>query len=55
MDCRIVQVVQEISNAGGVDTVAGKLGSVLTRYGLSNTVLASAVGADVDTAIRSSR
>jgi glycosyltransferase involved in cell wall biosynthesis len=55
MDFEIVQVVQEISNAGGVETVAGELARVFTRYGLSNVVLASAVGGSVDTAIKVER
>jgi hypothetical protein len=55
MDFEIVQVVQEISNAGGVETVASELARVFTRYGLSNVVLASAIGADVDTAIKVER
>jgi UDP-glucose:(heptosyl)LPS alpha-1,3-glucosyltransferase len=55
MDFEIVQVVQEISYAGGVETVAGELARVFTRHGLSNLVLASAVGANVDRTIRVER
>ena len=44
MDFEIVQVVQELSTAGGVETVAAELARVFTRSGLPNVVLASAVG-----------
>lgn len=43
MDFQIVQVVQELSTAGGVETVAGELARVFNRNGLPNVVLASAV------------
>jgi glycosyltransferase involved in cell wall biosynthesis len=43
MDFQIVQVVQELSTAGGVETVAAELARVFTRSGLPNVVLASAV------------
>jgi UDP-glucose:(heptosyl)LPS alpha-1,3-glucosyltransferase len=43
MDFRIVQVVQELSTAGGVETVAAELARVFTRSGLPNVVLASTV------------
>src|ERR1700759_2752899 len=43
MDFEIVQVVQELSTAGGVETVAAELARVFTRSGLPNVVLASAV------------
>ncbi|MGE5159598.1 MAG: glycosyltransferase family 4 protein [Gemmatimonas sp.] len=46
MDREIVQVVQELSTAGGVETVAGELARVFSRNGLPNVVLASAVGKD---------
>jgi glycosyltransferase involved in cell wall biosynthesis len=55
MSLEIVQVVQEISNAGGVETVADELARVFTRHGLSNVVLASAVASDVDKTIRIER
>jgi UDP-glucose:(heptosyl)LPS alpha-1,3-glucosyltransferase len=43
MNFQIVQVVQELSTAGGVETVAAELARVFTRSGLPNVVLASAV------------
>src|ERR1700758_1894040 len=43
MDFQIVQVVQELSTAGGVETVAGELARVFNRNNLPNVVLASAV------------
>jgi glycosyltransferase involved in cell wall biosynthesis len=43
MDFQIVQVVQELSTAGGVETVAGELARVFSRNNLPNLVLASAV------------
>ena len=43
MDFHIVQVVQELSTAGGVETVAGELAGVFSRNNLPNVVLASAV------------
>jgi UDP-glucose:(heptosyl)LPS alpha-1,3-glucosyltransferase len=43
MNFEIVQVVQELSTAGGVETVAAELARVFTRSGLPNVVLASAV------------
>src|SRR6185312_3553052 len=43
MNCQIVQVVQELSTAGGVETVAAELARVFTRSRLPNVVLASAV------------
>jgi len=43
MDFQIVQVVQELSTAGGVETVAGELARVFNRNNLPNIVLASAV------------
>lgn len=55
MSLKVVQVVQEISNAGGVETVADELARVFTRHGLSNVVLASAVGKDLDEKIRIQR
>lgn len=55
MTLEIVQVVQEISHAGGVETVADELARVFTRHGLSNVVLASAVDENVDKTIRIQR
>jgi len=43
MGFQIVQVVQELSTAGGVETVAAELARVFTRSGLPNVVLASTV------------
>ncbi|WP_024514172.1 glycosyltransferase family 4 protein [Bradyrhizobium sp. Tv2a-2] len=43
MDFQIVQVVQELSTAGGVETVAAELARVFSRNNLPNVVLASAV------------
>ena len=48
MNSEIVQVVQELSTAGGVETVASELARSLTRNGLPNVVLASAVGNGVE-------
>lgn len=44
MSFEIVQIVQEFSTAGGVETVAAELARVFTRNGLPNVVLASTVG-----------
>src|SRR5579862_3275070 len=41
---QIVPVVQELSTAGGVETVAGELARVFSRNNLPNVVLASSVG-----------
>ena len=43
MSLEIVQVVQELSNSGGVETVASELARIFNRNGLPNVVLASAV------------
>lgn len=43
MSFQIVQVVQELSTAGGVETVAAELARVFNRSGLPNVVLTSAV------------
>jgi UDP-glucose:(heptosyl)LPS alpha-1,3-glucosyltransferase len=43
MNFEIVQIVQELSTAGGVETVASELARILTRNGLPNVVLASTV------------
>lgn len=48
MGFQIVQVVQEFSTAGGVETVAAELARVFTRSGLPNVVLASTVGKTFD-------
>src|SRR5690349_19004689 len=48
MGFQIVQVVQELSTAGGVETVAAELAAVFTRSGLPNVVLASTVGKTFD-------
>ena len=48
MTIQIVQIVQELSTAGGVETVAGELARVFSRSGVANTVLASTVGEDVE-------
>ncbi|GLH76780.1 hypothetical protein SSBR45G_16880 [Bradyrhizobium sp. SSBR45G] len=55
MTFEIVQVVQEISNAGGVETVAIELARVFGRNGLSNVVLASAVAENLEQSIRVER
>ncbi|MGJ5177743.1 glycosyltransferase family 4 protein [Bradyrhizobium oligotrophicum] len=55
MSFEIVQVVQEISNAGGVETVAIELARVFGRNGLSNVVLASAVAENLEQSIRVER
>ncbi|CCE00446.1 glycosyltransferase family 4 protein [Bradyrhizobium sp. STM 3809] len=55
MTFEIVQVVQEISNAGGVETVAIELARVFGRNGLSNVVLASAVAENVEQSIKVER
>ncbi|UFZ01851.1 glycosyltransferase family 4 protein [Bradyrhizobium ontarionense] len=52
MNFEIVQVVQEISNAGGVETVAIELARVFGRNGLSNIVLASTVAENLEQSIR---
>ena len=55
MSFEIVQVVQEISRDGGVETVASELARVFSRHGLPNVVIASTVGTNLDTAIRVER
>ncbi|CCD92782.1 putative Glycosyltransferase, group 1 [Bradyrhizobium sp. ORS 375] len=55
MTFEIVQVVQEISNAGGVETVAIELARVFGRNGLSNVVLASAVAENLEQSIKVER
>lgn len=44
MPLEIVQIVQELSSVGGVETVASELASAFSRAKIANTVLASAVG-----------
>jgi glycosyltransferase involved in cell wall biosynthesis len=43
MTIEIVQIVQELSTVGGVETVASELARALGRAGIANTVIASAV------------
>ncbi len=47
MTLEIVQVVQELSTAGGVETVCWELAGAFGRAGIANTVVASAVGGSV--------
>src|SRR3954466_3582282 len=47
MSVQIVQVVQELSTSGGVETVAGELARVFSRNGIANLVLASSVGESI--------
>lgn len=47
MTIEIVQIVQEMSSGGGVETVASELARAFSRAGIGNTVLASAVDASV--------
>jgi glycosyltransferase involved in cell wall biosynthesis len=44
MAIEIVQIVQELSSVGGVETVASELACAFSRAKIANTVLASAVG-----------
>lgn len=44
MPIEIVQIVQELSSVGGVESVASELASAFSRANIANTVLASAVG-----------
>ncbi|MBR0712619.1 glycosyltransferase family 4 protein [Bradyrhizobium liaoningense] len=48
MTLEIVQVVQELSSAGGVETVASELARIFNRNGLPNVVLASAVSRELE-------
>lgn len=48
MTLEIVQVVQELSNAGGAETVASELTRIFNRNGLPNVVLASAVSREFE-------
>jgi glycosyltransferase involved in cell wall biosynthesis len=43
MTIEIVQIVQELSTVGGVETVASELARAFSRAGVANTVLASVV------------
>jgi glycosyltransferase involved in cell wall biosynthesis len=47
MTIEIVQIVQELSTVGGVETVASELARAFSRAGVPNTVLASAVDGSV--------
>src|SRR4051794_13273864 len=47
MSVQIVQIVQELSTSGGVETVAGELARVFSRNGIANLVLASSVGESI--------
>jgi UDP-glucose:(heptosyl)LPS alpha-1,3-glucosyltransferase len=47
MTIEIVQIVQELSTSGGVETVASELARAFSRAGIANTVLASVVGGPV--------
>jgi UDP-glucose:(heptosyl)LPS alpha-1,3-glucosyltransferase len=51
MDLEIVQIVQEFSTAGGVETVARELARVFSSSGAANVVLASAVSEDIDDSV----
>ncbi|WP_398465237.1 glycosyltransferase family 4 protein [Tardiphaga sp.] len=44
MPIEIVQIVQELSSVGGVESVASELACAFSRAKIANTVLASAVG-----------
>jgi len=44
MTIEIVQIVQELSSAGGVESVASELACAFSRAKIANTVLVSAVG-----------
>ena len=44
MTIEIVQIVQELSSVGGVESVANELACAFSRAKIANTVLASAVG-----------
>jgi UDP-glucose:(heptosyl)LPS alpha-1,3-glucosyltransferase len=48
MTLEIVQVVQELSSVGGVETVASELARAFSRAGIANIVLTSAVGEAVE-------
>lgn len=47
MTIEIVQVVQELSTAGGVETVACELARAFNRAGIANRVIASVISANV--------
>jgi len=48
MTLEIVQVVQELSSVGGVETVANELARAFSRAGIANIVLTSTVGGAVE-------
>ncbi|RAI40363.1 glycosyltransferase family 4 protein [Rhodoplanes roseus] len=48
MTLQIVQIVQELSSVGGVESVALELSGVFGRAGVANSVIASNVGTMVD-------
>ncbi len=49
MTRQILQVVQEFSNAGGVETVAWELARAFSRAGISNAVVTSTLAPNADT------
>ena len=55
MTIEIVQIVQELSSVGGVESVACELAAAFSRARIGNTVLASAVGDRVDEGTRIER
>jgi UDP-glucose:(heptosyl)LPS alpha-1,3-glucosyltransferase len=55
MPIEIVQIVQEVSNVGGVETVAAELASAFSRAKIANTVLVSAVGDSISPGTRIER
>ncbi|MDB5656730.1 MAG: glycosyl transferase, group 1 [Tardiphaga sp.] len=55
MTIEIVQIVQELSTVGGVETVACELAAAFSRAKIVNTVLASAVGDRVNPGTRIER
>ncbi|MET0220374.1 MAG: glycosyltransferase family 4 protein [Tardiphaga sp.] len=55
MTIEIVQIVQEVSNVGGVETVASELAAAFSRARIVNTVLASAVGETISQGTRIER
>jgi glycosyltransferase involved in cell wall biosynthesis len=55
MTIEIVQIVQEVSNVGGVETVAAELAAAFSRAKIVNTVLASVVGETISPGTRIER
>jgi glycosyltransferase involved in cell wall biosynthesis len=55
MTIEIVQIVQEVSNVGGVETVALELAAAFSRARIVNTVLVSAVGETINPLTRVER